>query len=88
MGHVLLVEQKRSSSKLTPNQRAILKSLGLKGRGSKIVRKDLRATRGMLNHLQHIISVERLDQTEVEGKMKSVLAKGSGIKILGKGANS
>lgn len=86
MEHVLFVEQIKSSSKLTPKQKATLRSLGLKGRGSKIVRKDLRAIRGMLNHLQHLIVVDRIAEKDATSRLKLNGRKGSGFKIIGKGA--
>ncbi|MGA0163066.1 MAG: 50S ribosomal protein L30 [Bdellovibrionota bacterium] len=86
MGHVLFVEQIKSSSKLTPKQKATLQSLGLKGRGSKIIRKDLRAIRGMLNHLQHLIVVDRIEEKDASSQLKAKGRKGTGLKIIGKGA--
>lgn len=71
MGYVLLVKQVRSSSKLTPRQVATLKALGLRGLGSEVVRKDLRAIRGMLNKVQHIVRAERLEEKELSSRTKS-----------------
>jgi len=80
MSKVLLVEQVRSSSKLTPGQEKTLRALGLRGRGSRVVRSDLRAIRGMLNSLQHLIRVEQLDKTEADARMTKK-ASTRGIKL-------
>ena len=57
----LKIKQVRSSSKLKPKQKATLKALGLRGIGSEVYRSDLRAVRGMLNHLQHVIVADQVD---------------------------
>lgn len=60
-GKALKIKQVSSSSKLKPKQKATLKALGLRGIGSEIYRSDLRAVRGMLNHLQHVIVADQVN---------------------------
>jgi len=68
MGKSILVTQVRSESKLTPKQKMTAKSLGLRGIGTRVVRQDLRAIRGMLNKLHHIVKAELTSASEVPTK--------------------
>ncbi len=61
MGKALQIKQIKSESKLNPKQMKTLKALGLRGVGSVIVRQDLRALRGMLNVIHHIVRVDQVD---------------------------
>lgn len=85
MAKSLVITQEKSSSKLTPIQRANLRALGLSGRGSKVARKDLRGIRGMLNKLHHIISAEQVDgSVDLVAQKKSVSKRGLEIKAAKK----
>lgn len=61
MAKTLKIEQVRAASQTTTKQREVLKSLGLRGRGSIVFRSDLRAIRGMLNKVHHLIRAEQID---------------------------
>jgi large subunit ribosomal protein L30 len=75
----LKIKQIRSSSKLKPNQALTLRALGLRGIGSEIFRTDLRAVRGMLNRLQHIVTAEQVNGPV---KKETKIRKGqAGIRI-------
>lgn len=75
MAHVLFVKQIKSSSKVTPKQMATLKALGLRGPNTEVVRQDLRAIRGMLNKVQHLIQASRLEEAEVKARSKKAQNK-------------
>jgi len=81
MSKVLFIELKKSPSKLSPKQRLTLRALGLKKRGGMIIRKDLRAVRGMLNILQQVIEVQQLDQAQAEGLLKEKYSSNRGYKV-------
>lgn len=72
MGKSLKITQVKSESKLTPKQKLTVKSLGLRGLGSNVVRQDLRAIRGMLNKVHHIICAEQTDSSTVLSKNQKV----------------
>lgn len=61
MSKSLVITQTKSASKLNEKQRAGLKSLGLRGRGTSVARQDLRAMRGLLNKLQHVVEAKQVD---------------------------
>jgi ribosomal protein L30 len=82
MAKYLEIKQVKSASKLKPKQAQTLKALGLRGPGSVIHRTDLRAIRGMLNHLHHIIEARLIDN-RVEKKSKtSTTTRDRGVKVL------
>lgn len=61
MAKAILIKQLKSKTQSNPKQKATLKALGLRGIGSAIFRKDTRAIRGMLNHVQHWVSAEQVE---------------------------
>ena len=71
MSKVLKITQTKSESKLTPSQLKTLKAVGLRGRGRTVFRKDLRAIRGMLNKVQHMVEAELLDGQQEASPAKS-----------------
>jgi ribosomal protein L30 len=81
MAKVLLITQKKSESKLTKPQLDTLKALGLRGRSTQVIRKDLRAIRGMLNVLQHIISAEQLEEAEAVSRTTKTKGQNKGYKV-------
>ena len=81
MAKWLEIRESKSESKLKPKQMATLRSLGLRGMGTSVYRSDLRAIRGMLNHLHHMIEA-RLVEGKKE-KPKATKTKNRGIKVLG-----
>jgi len=64
MAKVLIIEQIKSEIKLTPRLKDTLRAMGLHGMGTKVVRKDLRAIRGMLNKLHNVIRAEQVDENQ------------------------
>lgn len=61
MAKSILIKQTKSKTQSNPSQKATLKSLGLRGVGSMIYRKDTRAIRGMLNHVQTWITAQQVE---------------------------
>lgn len=57
----LKVTQTRSEIGGTHNQRATLRTLGLKRIGDSSVREDRPEVRGMLRTVAHLVSVEEVD---------------------------
>ncbi|TVQ80253.1 MAG: 50S ribosomal protein L30 [Bradymonadales bacterium] len=67
----LKIVQTKSKSKLNPKQRQSLRAIGLRGISSVAYRTDLRAMRGLLNRLQHIVHAEQVDGPVEQAKTKS-----------------
>lgn len=61
MAKALKIRQVKSECQTTQMQRKTLKALGLRGLGSEVYRSDLRAVRGMLNQVQHLIAAEQVN---------------------------
>ncbi len=81
MAKALEIKQIKSESKLKPKQMATWKALGLRGVGTTVYRSDLRAIRGMLNHLHHIVEARLIDG-KVDAKKTEKKQKNRGIKVL------
>lgn len=81
MAKYLEIKQVKSGSKLKPKQAQTLKALGLRGVGTTVYRTDLRAIRGMLNHLHHIIEARLIDN-RVDKKNSVKAPRERGIKIV------
>jgi len=81
MAKYLEIKQVRGASKLKPKQAATLKAIGLRGMGTVVYRTDLRAIRGMLNHLHHVIEARLIDQ-KVEKKTATKKVRDRGFKIV------
>jgi large subunit ribosomal protein L30 len=58
----LLIIQRRSSAGASPPQRDALRSLGLRGIGSRTERSDGPALQGMLKRVAHLVTVEEKSQ--------------------------
>ena len=52
--------QIKSSIGLSPNQRANLRALGLRKRGSEVEKDNSPQIEGMLKKVQHVISIDKL----------------------------
>lgn len=57
----LKVTQRKSDIGGKPNQRATLRSLGLKRIDDVVVCEDLPELRGMINVVRHLVTVEEVD---------------------------
>lgn len=57
----LKVTQIRSEIGGKPNQRETLRSLGLKRIGDAVLKEDRPEIRGMVNTVQHLVTVEEVD---------------------------
>ncbi|MBF4162971.1 50S ribosomal protein L30 [Nocardioides acrostichi] len=57
----LKVEQKKSTIGCKANQRASMRSLGLKRIGDVVVKEDRPEIRGMVNTVRHLVTVEEVD---------------------------
>lgn len=57
----LKVTQTRSPIGAKPAHRETLRSLGLKGIGDVVVKEDLPVYRGMVDSVQHLVTVEEVD---------------------------
>jgi ribosomal protein L30 len=71
MEKIIYIKQVKGTSRTTPKQKAVLKSLGVYGIGTKVFRKDTRALRGMLNLVQHLVDAQLVDasvQKSTQGK--------------------
>lgn len=73
---VLRIEQEKNTNKSIPRHRKTLRALGLRGRGSVSYRQDLMAIRGMLNHVQQVVSVQQVDGPVEKGESKRSLSAG------------
>lgn len=56
----LEITQVRSVIGTKQNQRATLRTLGLKGISDKVVREDRPEVRGMVNTVRHLVTVEEV----------------------------
>lgn len=65
MSKVLKITQIKGGLKAEPKQDATIRSLGLRGLGTTVYRADLKAIRGMLNKVQHVI-----EAVQVNGPVK------------------
>ena len=52
--------QTKSNIGLSPNQRANLRALGLRKRGSEVEKDNSPQIEGMLKKVQHVISIDKL----------------------------
>ena len=57
----LNVTQTKSAIGGKPNQRETLRSLGLKRLGDSVVRTDTPVTRGYINTVSHLVTVEEIE---------------------------
>ena len=57
----LQVKQTRSSIGCKQNQRDTLRSLGLKRIGDVVTKEDRPESRGMVNTVRHLVTVEEVD---------------------------
>lgn len=80
MEKIIYIKQVKGTSRTTPKQRAVLKSLGVHGIGTKVFRKDTRALRGMLNLVQHLVAAE-LVEASVQKSIQSKKLSNSGYTI-------
>lgn len=58
MARLLKITQVKGGSKAKPKQKLTMQALGLRGIGTTVIRKDLRAIRGMVHLLQHLVTAE------------------------------
>lgn len=58
----LKVTQVKSKISEKPNQRETLRSLGLKRIGHTVVRENDAQTRGYVNVVRHLVTVEEVDE--------------------------
>lgn len=58
----LKVTQVKSKISEKPNQRETLRSLGLKRIGQTVVRENDAQTRGYVNVVRHLVTVEEVDE--------------------------
>ncbi len=79
MGKAVLIKQTKAATQSDPKQRATLKALGVRGVGSRILRKDTTAVRGMLNKVQHLICAERVDESKTIPSTK--IGRGKGYRL-------
>ena len=61
MATQLKVTQVKSEIGGKPNQRATLRSLGLKRIGDSVVKEDSPVTRGYVRAVAHLVQVEEID---------------------------
>jgi large subunit ribosomal protein L30 len=61
MAQSLKVTQTRSTIGCKENQRATLRSLGLKRIGDAVVKEDRPEVRGMVHTVRHLVTVEEVD---------------------------
>jgi large subunit ribosomal protein L30 len=59
MADVVVIKQRRSANGTDRGQRETLRTLGLRGIGSKSERADGPALRGMLSKVAHLVTVEQ-----------------------------
>ena len=52
--------QTKSNIGLSPNQRANLRALGLRKRGSKVEKDNSPQIEGMIKKVQHLINIDKL----------------------------
>jgi large subunit ribosomal protein L30 len=57
----LKVQQKKSTIGCKANQRATMRSLGLKRIGDTVVKEDRPEIRGMVQTVRHLVSVEEVE---------------------------
>ena len=78
MAKALQIKQIRGLARCKPAQKKTMKALGLRGIGKIVLRADLRAVRGMLNVVHHLVEVE-----QVEAAKKTAVPKQDrrGIKV-------
>ena len=57
----LKITQRKSAIGYRQNQRATLRSLGLKRTNDVVVQEDRPEVRGMINTVRHIVTVEEVD---------------------------
>lgn len=58
---MLRIVLKRSCIGIPPKQRKVVEALGLRKIGSAVKRADNSSTRGMINKVSHLISVEETE---------------------------
>jgi len=58
----LKVTQIRSTIGTRQNQRATLRTLGLRGIRQSVVREDTSGNRGLINAVRHLVTVEKVGQ--------------------------
>ena len=61
MASLIKITLSRGLSKCTDCQRATVRGLGLRKRGSTSILKDTAPIRGMVLKVQHLLDVERID---------------------------
>ncbi len=57
----LKVTQRKSSIGCLANQRATLRTLGLRRIGDEVTREDRPEVRGMVNTVRHLVTVEEIE---------------------------
>jgi large subunit ribosomal protein L30 len=78
MAKALQIKQTRGLARCKPAQKKTMKALGLRGIGKSVLRADLRAIRGMLNTVHHLVEVE---QVEAGKKIAAPKQSRRGIKV-------
>lgn len=59
---MLRIVLKRSCIGIPPKQRKVIEALGLKKIGSAVRRADDNSTRGMINKVSHLVTVEETEE--------------------------
>lgn len=59
---MLKIVLKRGCAGLLPKQKRTLEALGLKRIGSSVIMADNKATKGMIQKVPHLVSVEKVDK--------------------------
>lgn len=61
MAKKLRITQVKSSIGRLENQKRTIKALGIRKRGQSVVKDDTSVIRGMINTVNHLITVEEID---------------------------
>lgn len=61
MAKKLKITQKRSSIDRKENQKRTIRALGIRKVGHSVVQEDTPVIRGMVNTVQHLVTVEEID---------------------------
>ncbi len=80
MAKSILIKQTKGTAQTPANQKTILKSIGLRGIGTSIYRKDTRALRGMLNCVRHFIEASQVESSPTARPKKKVSGS-TGVKV-------
>jgi large subunit ribosomal protein L30 len=61
MAKKLKITQKRSTIDRKENQKRTMRALGIRKLGHSVVQEDTPVIRGMVNTVQHLVTVEEID---------------------------